>query len=394
MKRTSQALLFAIVMLPVSKVQAIDISSKVGSQSRFFTQDSQWQNSVMAETKLNWVDQSQQNSFNLMLSARYDDLDDERSYFELQEALWLHVASDWEFKAGIGKVFWGVTESNHLVDVINQTNLAESIDGEQKLGQAMLHATLQQDWGVVDAFVLPGFRQRIFAGDSGRLAGSIFVDGGAAQYQSAAQQNHTDFALRYSHTIDVFDFGISWFNGTNREPILLPVATLTAAGLLTARPYYDQMQQWGLDAQATVGDWLLKLESIARQDSVADFAAVTAGFEYTVTGVFGSVADLGVLLEYSRDTRNLQATTLLQNDVFVGLRLGLNDVQGTELLLGYIQDTKYRDASMTFIEGSSRLNDAWKLTVDVRTFSAREQNELLYGFRQDDYLSVSLEYYF
>ncbi len=95
MKRTSQALLFAIVMLPVSKAQAIDISSKVGAQSRFFTQDSQWQNSVMAETKLNWVDQRQQNSFNLMLSARYDDLDDERSYFELQEALWLHVASDW-----------------------------------------------------------------------------------------------------------------------------------------------------------------------------------------------------------------------------------------------------------------------------------------------------------
>ena len=41
---------------------------------------------------------------------------------------------DWSLSIGLGKVFWGVTEFNHLVDVINQTDLVEGIDGEAKLG--------------------------------------------------------------------------------------------------------------------------------------------------------------------------------------------------------------------------------------------------------------------
>ena len=394
MNYTDRVLLLAILLLPPCFVQAVDISAQVGAQSRLFTQDGQWQNSIAAETELYWEDSAQINSFALTLAGRYDNLDNQRSYVDIQEALWLHVAADWEFRAGIGKVFWGVTESNHLVDIINQTNLAESIDGEHKLGQAMLHGTLVRDWGVLDAFVLPGFRERIFAGKNGRLQGPVLIDKHSALFESAAQQNHVDYALRYSHSIDAFDVGVSWFKGTNREPLILPVEAATDTESLTGRPYYDQMQQFGLDVQATLGDWLLKLETISRQDSVTDFAAVTTGFEYTVTGVFNSVADMGLLLEYSRDSRNDEATTLLQNDLFFGMRLAFNDMQGTEILFGYVQDLAHQASAMGFIEGSRRLGEAWTLTLDVRTFAGRDPNELLYSLRQDDYVAISLDYYF
>ena len=52
-----------------------------------------------------------------------------------------------KFRVGVGKVFWGVTESQHLVDIINQTDLVENIDTEDKLGQPMLETTWLQNWG-------------------------------------------------------------------------------------------------------------------------------------------------------------------------------------------------------------------------------------------------------
>ena len=106
------------------------------------------------------------------------------------------------------------------------------------------------------------------------------------------------------------------------------------------------------------------------------------------------VADMGLLLEYSRDSRNDEATTLLQNDLFFGMRLAFNDMQGTEILFGYVQDLAHQASAMGFIEGSRRLGEAWTLTLDVRTFAGRDPNELLYCLRQDDYVAISLDYYF
>jgi len=32
------------------------------------------------------------------------------------------VADDWELTTGVSKVYWGVMEAVHLVDIINQTD--------------------------------------------------------------------------------------------------------------------------------------------------------------------------------------------------------------------------------------------------------------------------------
>ena len=93
---------------------------------------------------------------------RYDNQDDERSHGDIRELAYIHAGDDWEIRAGIRKEFWGVTEFQHLVDVINQTDGVEDIDGEDKLGQLMLNLSLVQDWGIVDFYLLPGFREQKF----------------------------------------------------------------------------------------------------------------------------------------------------------------------------------------------------------------------------------------
>ena len=70
---------------------------------------------------------------------RLDQHDNERTHFDIRELNWTKVAENWELRLGLRKVFWGVTEFQHLVDIINQTDLVENIDTEDKLGQPMIN---------------------------------------------------------------------------------------------------------------------------------------------------------------------------------------------------------------------------------------------------------------
>ncbi len=77
-------------------------------------------------------------SFNTILFYRVDQYDDNRTHGDIRELSWTGVFDAFEVTAGISKVFWGVAETQHLVDIINQTDLVESVDGEDKLGQPMV----------------------------------------------------------------------------------------------------------------------------------------------------------------------------------------------------------------------------------------------------------------
>ena len=125
--------------------------------------------------------------FNAKVFYRVDQHDDERTHGDIRELAWLHAASDWEINVGISKVYWGVTESIHLVDIINQTDLVENLDGEDKLGQPMVNLSLIRDWGVVSMFVLPGFRERTFPGVNGRPRFGVPVDTDNPIYESSAE---------------------------------------------------------------------------------------------------------------------------------------------------------------------------------------------------------------
>ena len=107
---------------------------------------------------------------------RIDQRDDNRTHGDIRELTWIHAADEWELLAGNGKVFWGVTEAIHLVNIINKTDQLEGFDGEDKLGQPMLDLSLIRDWGVIDMFVLPYFRELNFPSAQGRPRFSNPID--------------------------------------------------------------------------------------------------------------------------------------------------------------------------------------------------------------------------
>lgn len=224
---------------------------------------------------------------------RLDAHDDHRTHADLREASWLHQADDWDLVVGISKVFWGVTESRHLVDIINQTDQVEDIDIEDKLGQPMVNLNLIQDWGTVSLFVLPGFRERTFPDDDARLRGLLPIDVDHPSFESDAEGLHVDYAARWAHTVDEWDIGVAHFYGTTRQPFFRRSMT----GQMVFIPRYDLIHQTSLDLQYTTGAWLWKLEAIVRSGHGNPFFASVAGFEYTFFQIFESTADLGVLAE-------------------------------------------------------------------------------------------------
>jgi hypothetical protein len=383
----------AMVAAPATAAIETELSGRIGVEARLFAfdpihagQSGSSNSSVFVEPELYWQWNNGDDSLVFKPYLRVDEQDSRRSHGDIRELMWTHVADDWELKAGVGKVFWGVTEFQHLVDVINQTDAVEDIDGEDKLGQQMVSLSLVRDWGVVDLMLLPGFRERTFPGSDGRLRGSRVVDTGSARYESAAGDKHLDTALRWSHTLGDYDVGLHWFHGTNRDPVFTPQGT-------TLVPLYEQMDQLGIDLQATLGDWLWKFESIYRDTNNDSFAALQGGFEYTLVGINESAMDLGLLMEYGWDSRGEDGSAGIQDDLFLGTRLTLNDMQSTELLAGIGQDLDHGGYNL-LVEASRRLGDSWKLSVDARVFDSNDSLDPLFGIREDDLVQLTLERYF
>lgn len=374
-----------------------EITGTAAFEQRFFTQNgisefqSNRQSSIFFETEIysEWNDG--QNNLVFKPFIRLDEHDDERSHVDIRELLWMNVGYDWELRAGIGKVFWGQTESQHLVDVINQTDSIEAVDGEDKLGQPMVNLKFIKDWGATSLFVLPYFRERTYSTLAGRLRPSVMVNADDPIYESDQERHHVDWAVRYSHTIGDWDIGASYFDGTSREPTLVPEII---NGNVTLRPMYLQMQQYGIDLLAVVDSWLLKFEGISRDTSQGNFFAMTGGFEYTEIGVFDTIMDIGWLMEYQYDDRDELATGPGQNDLMVGARFAFNDVDSTELLVGYVQDLDNSGSFSGFVEASSRINDNWKWSVDAWFFDAESPQDVIYSFQKDDFVQLNLEYYF
>jgi len=373
-----------------------DVTGFVGLDSRTFWEDERFEGqddgfnaSLHVQPELYWRSEDGRQRVSVVGFGRYDNQDDERSHVDLREAYWGYDGDSWDVNAGFSKVFWGVAESRHLVDVINQTDLVEDLDQEDKLGQPMVNVNLQRDYGRFELYVMPWFRERTFPGAEGRFRSALTVDTDDPIYESSDKDRHTDVALRYSHYFGDVDVGAYVFDGTSRDPNF--IVADEGDRLI---PVYEQMTQVGLDLQYTRDSWLWKFEGIRRETSRDTFNAAVGGLEYTFYGVGGRAADIGILFEYLYDGRGASAPpTAFDDDIFVGARLALNDSSDTSLLAGAAIDTKTHETFFN-LEAQRRFGDNVTVGLRLRAFSNASPGDALYSFEQDDYLQLRVSWYY
>ena len=394
-KSLSKLVILLYLLIAQPSLAELEFSGFAGVESRWFPHDAQFtdqfngvQNSLILEPE--WVYETGDHQLSFVPFARIDSRDNDRTHADIREAYWLYIQDEWELLIGVNREFWGVTESRHLVNILNQIDQVENIDEEDYLGQAMLNLSLQKDYGRFSFYVLPLFRERTFAGEDGRLRGPIVVDEDEAEYESGAEEWHTDFAARYSHYVGDWDIGLSYFHGTGREPILKPNTSGTRL-----IPHYDIINQVGVDLQYTNEEWLWKFEGIVREGQGDTFLASVIGFEYTFFQFRESDADLGVLLEHLYDDRDETDAplTVLENDLFLGARYTLNDIQDTNLLAGAIFDLEDESYSVR-VEAERRMGDALKVELEGQLFTNTRDESLTASFRDDDYITLTLSQFF
>ncbi len=437
------ALVVAVEAHAEIELAAWDLSGRVSLEARYFPRtgiDPSHQSShttgFVVEPKL-YLEEAGGSSFTLLPFFRYDSADSRRTHWDLREAYALLFGDlgegEWEVRLGADRVFWGVAESQHLVDIINQIDFLEHPNGEVKLGQPMAHVTWTGDWGVLEFFGMTYHRSRIFPGQGGRLRFAGLVDDEQVEYESGAGEWHPDFAARFSRSVGPLDFGVSVFDGTSREATLVcvppacnPMRLTDVSNVLI--PYYAQIRQFGLDAQLTLGAWLFKLEAMhrsgernalgLRQESIGpglagreigfgdilglyreeEYVAAVVGGEYTFYSVLGSTADFGVLAEWNYDERGRQALPrrqplTLDNDFFVGMRLAFNDVQSTMINVGFLTDASRQTRSLG-AEFDRRIFDQWSLHLESSTIFSMDPADLQYVGRRDSFFEFHLEYNF
>ncbi len=387
----------SFLLCPLPKVFAHEVAGYATGEVRLFPNDALYsgqddQSSSFAIQPEYYHEFESGSSFAFTPFFRLDSGDQERTHLDIRELTYLWLKEDFELRVGVRKVFWGVTEFIHLIDIVNQTDLVESVDTEDKLGQPMVNFSASRDWGTVDVFWLPFFRERTFVGTGGRLRGASVVDETRTQYESAAEEWHSDWALRYSHTFGDIDMGLSQFVGTNRDPTLLDGTDSNGDDIKI--PKYEQIKQTSLDVSYVIGEWLWKLESLYRTgQGNEDYFAWAGGFEYTSVGVFESSMDLGLVGEWLYDDREDDADTAFENDIAGGLRLTVNDAASSEALLGWVQDVD-TSARLLFLEASRRFGNNWLLNIEMRLSLDQPASDFLFEQRKDDLFQTELFYYF
>lgn len=322
--------------------------------------------------------------------ARLDYQDSERTHIDLRSAYYERIFDLFELRIGIHKVFWGRTEAAHLIDIVNQTDAVENIDGEEKLGQPMVNVSVPTEFGLFDFYWLPYFRERTFEGVHGRPRTNIPVRDDMAMYEEGDAETLKDFAVRWSHYVGAFDFGVAHFHGTGRDPVLMPV--LGPNGNLVLAPFYPRIDQTSVDAQATFGPALFKFEGFRREQLGDDWFQATGGIEYSFYQVLGD-ADLGIVAEYIWDERGMSSGQPFQNDIFIGGRWTANDIQSTAILAGGIIDADGNGMSAS-IEAERRLSDDYFLTIEGRFFFDVDPADPLFSYEDDDFLQVRVARYF
>ncbi len=435
-----------LALLPLA-VGAADLDLRLEGEGRWFYHSdvAAWSPSLAAGVGLFQEWHAGRERIVGELFARHDVRDDARSHADLRELYYAQLGEDVEFRAGWRRVFWGVTESRHLVDIVNQSDFVEDLDNEVKLGQPMIDATLIGDAGTVALLLMPYQRARTFPGADGHPRLPFPVAPGEARYASQRGQHHLDAALRFERSVGAVDLGLSYFDGTAREPELLPclkrgsgyagteqqancdlfsavrppqsplpdaaVDALQALGLLPSDaqiteeiradvernlvlvPYYERLRQIGIDAQLLVGGWAWKLEALHRDATRGRSSAAVVGFEYSFAAFFDTGWDVGVLAELLYDDRDSALDVRYDHDAFVGLRVSLNDIASTMLLGGMLVDRSGRDRVFQ-LEGNRRLGDDWRVNFKWRDFSAVPADSLAAFLADEDMLSVSVERFF
>ncbi|MGR3382525.1 hypothetical protein [Roseovarius indicus] len=364
---------------------------------------------------------------------------------DIQKAYLLTGGDRWSVLVGSDIVFWGVAESYNPVNIINQNDNFGRFDETRKLGQPMVNVNYESGaLGTFSFYGLFGFREPDLGTTSSRPRFIVVPDDDVAIFEKSSDK--IDFAFRNTNTVGIgngsLDYAVSYFNGTDRTPVFLPgcanrrfpvsVPTCNAvnrsilasyAGLrpgsqlplagqvflnaplptqlfllsgasVGAVPYYQEIEQVGVELAYATGNWVWKFEGAQRFAQNEDYFLGVAGVEYRFNQAFGTPGALTLAAEYTYDDRsNLQPFTVFDDDVFVSARYDFNNRLMSSITLSGLFDMG-NGGDVYMLDISSRLTDSTQISFSATQVDFGGFFDPLSLLTRDDYYELKLTYFF
>ena len=326
--------------------------------------------------------------FSLHPFARMDSMDPHRAHVDLRQAALRLQQVGWRLSLGFDTVLWGVTETQHLPQIVNQVDLIDQPDGKAWLGQPMIRVDTSKGPLSAQAMVMTGFRKMRFPSPQGRyrLGLPVSEDVYFTHDRTAASP---DAAIRVTAEGGGATASISYFNGTDRRPRL---DGEIIDGEVVLVPTYPWIHQSGLELQWLTGRVHLKGDGIAIWPKDLDedpVLAASVGVEITLGVVMDT--ELAVLSEWMGDSRGTDSPNPYQNDGMAGLRLTGFGTAGGQLLAGAVLDLDH-GGWLLQAEAGRRLYDRVRLDLVVRALVGTQDSDPHHELRQDDSITLTLGY--
>lgn len=367
-----------------SAASAADIKGSVTTQWQYFP-DSEPQNHSYgraATLELDLFQRFDNTELVAELLGRFDDRDSGRRTLDARQAYVKSEAFGVDLFLGNRQVFWGKAESKNIVDVINQRDAAANSGQVEKKGALSVSAEKYSGDLEFQFFYIPEFRTKTSNDpDAHPSAGMAST---APRFARQNGKNADDFAARISGYTGDWDYALSGFYGTARDPII----SVTAEGKIL--PYYVLQRSIGLEGQYTSDAILVKLEGLFGTQHNADFSALVTGVEKTLYAVWDTQWDIGLIGEVQMDDRPQAADELFG---VAGVRLVINDPEDTNFLALYSADREH-DQTLFSIEASRRLSERFFVELSGQFYNARSVSSPFGLLSDDDQISARLKWFF
>jgi hypothetical protein len=98
-------------------------------------------------------------------------------------------------------------------------------------------------------------------------------------------------------------------------------------------------------------------------------------------------------LEYTYDKRNKEQINGMNNDLFAGINLNLNDKQGTNFMIASTIDLKY-GTNILYLKAEKRLGEFWKIYLLSNQILNPASEDFYFLIRKDSFLEIGFLYFF
>lgn len=314
---------------------------------------------------------------------RFDERDGERTHLDFRELKAAVMTKKWQASIGFDQVHWGVMENHHLVDIVNQTDYNESPSGEDKLGQPMFRLGVNMKDALLEAMILIGYREPSMPTPGARFS---FGDDYRYEFEGWGEEYHPDLALRYSKKIKNIDVGVGYFGGHSRTPEL----EVQAVG----EPVWkvNLIDQLSVDIKADLNRIELKAEVLYKVVEDKSTRAMVFGSEFKL--IQNQNVDVNLLAEYSWDEHGENAfDNSFQNDIFAGVRVTLNGLNDSEILIGHNYDFDFGSQHGS-VQAKVNVTKALSVGVEGWWFNVSDDDYANKAFNDDNMIQLTGYYNF